>query len=254
MVYFLSDAHLGSLLIKNQRQHEMMVVKWLDLVKEDATSIILLGDIFDFWFEYKTVVPKGFTRLFGKLSELVDNGIEIHFFTGNHDIWAFAYFEEEIGMKVHRKPTVLKLAGKNFFLAHGDGLDQKDYVFKVISKIFHSKFAQKLFALLPPNIGQKFGFNWSKRNREKILHLENKYLGENKESLIVFAKKYAETNDVDYLIFGHRHIPLDLQINGNKRVIILGDFVSIFSYGVFDGNDFRLEFMENIPSDIFYFH
>jgi len=255
MVYFLSDAHLGSRLIKNQRAHEKMIVDWLDRIKEDASSIILLGDIFDFWFEYSTVVPKGFARLLGKLGELVDKGIDIHFFTGNHDIWAFSYFEEEIGLIVHRSPVLIELEGKKFYLAHGDGLDANDHGFKLLRKIFHSKAAHKIFGLIPPRLGQELGYNWSRKNREKILHLENKYLGEHREALVVYAKNYSEAHpNVDFFVFGHRHIPLDLQIKNNKRVVILGDFVSVFSYGVFDGNDFRLEYVDGVPDDTIYFH
>ena len=254
MVYFLSDAHLGSRLIKDQRAHEKKLVDWLDMVKTDAKTIILLGDIFDFWFEYRTVVPKGFTRFFGKLGELIDKGIEIHFFTGNHDIWAFDYFEKEIGMIVHHGPVTMTFGDKKFYLAHGDRLDSRDRGFKLIQKIFHSKTAQGLFRLVPPQLGQNFGYNWSKRNRIKILHMENKYLGEDKEFIVVFAKKYAANNDVDFLVFGHRHILLDLQVKDKKRIVILGDFVSIFSYGVFDGTDFRLEYFENTTNEPFYFH
>ena len=243
MVYFISDAHLGSLLIKDPKQHEKKFVDWLDNVKSDATVIYLLGDIFDFWFEYRTVVPKGFVRLFGKLAELIDSGIEIHFFTGNHDIWAFSYFEMEIGMIVHREPQTVKIGNKTFYLAHGDGLDSKDHGFKFIRTIFHSEFAQKFFRYVPPQLGQGFGYNWSKKNREKILHIDNRYKGEDNEVLVIYAKNYLETHDVDFLIFGHRHVALDLQVRDNKRIVILGDFVDIFSYGVFDCENFRLEFV-----------
>lgn len=243
MIYFVSDVHLGSKLEKDARAHEKKIVDWLDLVKKDATAIYLLGDIFDFWFEYRTVVPKGFTRFFGKLAELVDAGIEMHYFTGNHDIWAFSYFEQEIGLKVHYEPLTVKLGNKTFFLAHGDGLDADERGFKVLRKLFHSQLAAKLFRLIPPQIGQGLGYLWSKKSREKILHLDTSYKGEEKESLVKFAKTYAEKNDVDFLIFGHRHIDLDLQIKDRKRIVILGDFVSIFSYGVFDGENFWLEYL-----------
>lgn len=243
MVYFISDAHLGSLLIENAREHEMRMVKWLDKVKADATSIYLLGDIFDFWFEYKTVVPKGYVRFLGKLAELVDKGIEIHFFTGNHDIWTFGYLEQEVGLIIHRQPEEIKIGSKMFYLAHGDGLYAEEKGFAIIRKIFHSKVAQQLFGLVPPSLGQTFGYKWSKSNRQKIAHLENNYQGEANENLVVFAKKYIENQEnIDFLIFGHRHIALDLEIKPKKRVIILGDFVSIFSYGVFDGEKFWLEF------------
>ena len=245
MIYFLSDAHLGSLLVKDQRAHEKKLVDWLDNVKKDATAIYLLGDMFDFWFEYKTVVPKGFVRFLGKLAELTDSGIEIHFFIGNHDIWTFGYLENEIGLIIHKEPYTVQLGNKRFFMAHGDGLYAEDHGFKFIRTIFHSRTAQKLFRLLPAQLGQEFGYNWSKRNREKILPIENKYLGEEKEKLVVFAKKYVETHDVDFLIFGHRHLALNLQLKNQKRLIILGDFVGIFSYGVFDGENFKLEYVDS---------
>jgi len=241
MIYFISDSHLGSRLVKNPREHEMHFVNWLDKIKQDAEAIYLLGDIFDFWFEYKTVMPKGFVRLLGKLAELVDSGIEIHFFTGNHDIWTFGYLEHEIGLIIHREPISIELSGKKFYLAHGDGLYVEEKGFKIIRGIFHNRTCQRLFSLIPPVIGQNFGYTWSKNNRKKILHINNGYLGEDKENLVVFSKKYVETNDVDFLIFGHRHIELDLQLKNKSRVIILGDFIGIYSYGVFDGKDFRLE-------------
>jgi UDP-2,3-diacylglucosamine hydrolase len=242
MVYFLSDAHLGSRVVKNPRAHEKKLVDWLESVKSDATTIYLLGDIFDFWFEYQTVVPKGFVRFLGKLAELVDAGIEIHFFTGNHDIWTFGYLEKEIGLIVHREPAIVEHGNKRFFLAHGDGLSAEEQGFKLLRKIFHSRTAQKLFRCFPPQLGQEFGYNWAKRNREKILHIENKFEGEENEMLVVYAKKYIEKYDVDFMIFGHRHIILDLLLKNQRRVVILGDFVSIFSYGVFDGEEFRLEY------------
>lgn len=244
MIYFLSDAHLGSLLTKDKRAHEKKLVDWLDNVKNDATAIYLLGDLFDFWFEYKTVVPKGFVRVLGKLAELTDAGIEIHFFIGNHDVWTFGYLEKEVGLIVHKEPYTVQLGNKKFFLAHGDGLSVDDKGFKIIRKIFHSPTAQKLFRFVPAQLGQEFGYKWSKHSREKILHNDNKFKGEQNEFLVVFAKKYVETHDVDFLVFGHRHIALDLQLKDQKRVVILGDFVDIFSYGVFDGENFRLEYLD----------
>ena len=245
MVYFLSDAHLGSRLVKDPRAHEKKLVDWLDKVKVDATSIYLLGDLFDFWFEYKTVVPKGFVRFLGKLAELTDSGIEIHFLIGNHDIWTFGYLEKEVGLIVHKEAFTTQLGNKKFFLAHGDGLHVEEKSFAIIRKVFHSNTAQKLFRLLPAQLGQEFGYGWSKKNRERILHIENKFQGEENENLVVFAKKYVETHDVDFLVFGHRHIALDLQLKDKKRVVILGDFVGIYSYGVFDGENFWLEYVDS---------
>lgn len=244
MIYFVSDAHLGSLLEKDPRSHEMKLVRWLDMVRNDAEIIYLMGDIFDFWYEYKTVVPKGFVRLFGKLAELTDAGIEIHFFIGNHDLWTFDYFEKEIGLIVHYEPLIVQHADQNFFLAHGDGLLRTDKKFNFFRAVFHSKLSQKLFGLVPPRIGQNLGYGWSKVNREKLADEDTSYRGENNEELIVFAKQYDATPKIDYFVFGHRHIDLKLQLKNNSQVIILGDFVSIFSYGVFDGKEFRLEYFE----------
>ncbi len=246
MVYFLSDAHLGSLIVKDKRAHEKKLVDWLDSVKKDATVIYLVGDIFDFWFEYKTVVPKGFVRFLGKVAELIDSGIEIHFFIGNHDIWTFGYLQDEVGLIVHKEPFLVQHGSKKFYIAHGDGISATDHGFKFIRQIFHSNTAQKLFRLLPPQLGQGFGYNWSKNNRLKHMDYDSKYLGEEDEALIIYGKKYAELHpDIDFMIFGHRHIAIDLQIKNRKRVVILGDFVNIFSYGVFDGEEFRLEYPDN---------
>ncbi|MDD4199333.1 MAG: UDP-2,3-diacylglucosamine diphosphatase [Paludibacter sp.] len=244
MIYFVSDAHLGSLLEKDPRSHELKLVRWLDMVKKDAEKIYLLGDIFDFWYEYKTVVPKGFVRLLGKLAEMTDAGIEIHFFIGNHDLWTFNYLEKEIGLKVQYEPVIVEHNGKRFFLAHGDELLTSDKKFNFIRQLFHSKFAQKLFGCVPPRIGQKLGYTWSKFNREKIAHEDNSYQGEDKEELVVFAKNYQSEPHIDYFVFGHRHIDLNLKLRNDAHVIILGDFVNIFSYGVFDGKNFTLEYFE----------
>lgn len=241
MIYFISDAHLGSRIVSNPREHEMRLVNWLDKVKADAEAIFMLGDMFDFWFEYKTVMPRGYVRFLGKLAELTDSGIEIHFFTGNHDIWTFGYLESEIGLKVHRKPQTFELKGKKFYMAHGDGLYVEEKGFGLIRKIFHSSTAQKLFRLLPPQIGQNFGYAWSASNRKNIMHLDNKFQGEDKETLVIFAKKYAEEHEVDFMVFGHRHVELNLELKNKSRVVILGDFIGIFSYGVFDGENFWLE-------------
>ena len=244
MVYFVSDAHLGSLLLEDKIEHERKLVRWLESVRPTSTSIYLLGDIFDFWFEYKTVVPKGYVRLLGKLAEIVDSGIEIHFFTGNHDIWTFGYLEEEVGLIVHRKPETIDINGKRFYMAHGDGLDN-DKGFKFIRKVFHSKFAQLLFGYFPIRWGQKFGYNWSKQNRLKHKAYDGNYQGEHQENLVKYSKAYSEAHpDIDFFVYGHRHVALDLQIKNKSRILILGDFVSLFSYGVFDGENFWLEYVE----------
>lgn len=245
MIYFVSDAHLGSLLHNDPRAQEQKLVRWLDMVRHDATTIYLLGDIFDFWFEYKSVVPKGYVRLLGKLAELTDAGIDIHFLIGNHDLWTFGYLEKEVGLKVHYKPFIAEHFGKKLFLAHGDGLAGGDQAFKLLRSIFHSKMLQQLFMLVPPRIGQWLGYNWSKSNREGILHADNSYKGEVNEPIVQFAKTFLRQNSsVNYLIFGHRHLDLKLQLTKTSELILLGDFVSIFSYGKFDGFTFSLEYFE----------
>jgi UDP-2,3-diacylglucosamine hydrolase len=242
MIYFLSDVHLGSLLIPDQREHEKKVVRLLDEMKQDATIIFLLGDIFDFWFEYSTVVPKGYTRLFGKIAELTDAGIEVHFFIGNHDLWTFGYFEKELGMKVHYHPEVMELMGKQFFLAHGDGLSSGDAGFTLLRQVFHSRFAQRLFAMVHPYIGQNLGFAWSRHNRLSMK--SETFMGEENERLISFAKEYTAKQQIDFLVFGHRHVDLKLLLRNNAELIILGDFIKLFSYGKFDGNVFELLYFE----------
>ncbi|MCL1868347.1 MAG: UDP-2,3-diacylglucosamine diphosphatase [Paludibacter sp.] len=233
-IYFISDAHLGSWLVKNPREHENRLVHWLDSIKANASTIYLLGDIFDFWFEYKTVVPKGFVRFFGKLAELTDSGIDIHFFTGNHDVWAFDYFEQEIGLKTHREPLKVEHFGKIFYMRHGDDSN-------FLHKIFHNRFLQRAFACLPPRLGQNLGYFWAKKNREKLTETHTRYKGEDGEPLIRFAKKYVQTHKVDYLVFGHRHLPLKLQLAAGEQIIILGDFINLFTYGEFDGENFELK-------------
>lgn len=238
--YFLSDAHLGSLVISNRKEQEQKLCRFLDSIRNDASSIYFLGDMFDFWFEYRTVVPKGFTRFLGKVAELSDAGIDIHFFPGNHDMWTFGYLREELGIVVHEKPCEITIQGKKFFLAHGDGLNEKGVGVFLIQRIFRSKICQFLFRLFPPYLGIKFGYGWSRHNRMG----ENtaRYYGEEHEWLVQYAKQYSETHTINYFIFGHRHILLDLLLRDRNHVIILGDWITLFSYAVFDGE--RLELLQ----------
>jgi UDP-2,3-diacylglucosamine hydrolase len=240
-IYFLSDAHLGALAIQDSRLHEKRLVDFLDSIKEDAKEIFLLGDMFDFWYEYKTVVPKGHVRFLGKLAELVDKGIKVHFFIGNHDIWTFGYLEQEVGLIVHREPETFDFDGKKFFLAHGDGLYDKSIGFKFIRWLFHNTTLQVLFTYVPPRLGLSFGHNWSKRNREKDMLCDFGYLGEDKEHLVMFSKEYSSNHPVDYFIFGHRHILLDLQLANKSRMMIIGDWMKHYSYAVWDGKELFLE-------------
>ncbi|MBQ0048832.1 MAG: UDP-2,3-diacylglucosamine diphosphatase [Bacteroidales bacterium] len=243
-IYFLSDAHLGSLAVPHARQQERRLVRFLDEVKDKASAIYLLGDIFDFWFEYKHTVPKGHTRLLGKISELTDLGVEVHFFIGNHDIWCKDYFEKECGMTIHRKPLTLELGDQLFLLGHGDGLGDPSKTFRLLRAFFHNRFCQFCFGALHPRWGMAFGLNWAKRSRQKHERQggDPPYMGEAKEYLVCYARSYLDTHpDVNYFVFGHRHIQLDLRLAPSSRIIILGDWICKFTYGVFDGEHFFLE-------------
>lgn len=242
-IYFLSDAHLGSLAIEHGRMQERRLVRFLDSIKDKASAIYLLGDMFDFWNEYRYVVPKGYTRFLGKLSELTDMGIDVHFFTGNHDLWTYGYLEQECGVMVHHKPLTTELFGKVFFLAHGDGLGDPDKQFKVLKKIFHNGVCQKLFNAIHPRWGMALGLTWAKHSRLKRKDgKEPAYMGENKEYLVRFAKQHLQQHsEIDYFVFGHRHIELDLMLTKKARLMILGDWIWQFTYAVFDGEHMYME-------------
>lgn len=242
-VYFLSDAHLGSLAIRHGRTQERRLVRFLDNIKYKAQAVYLLGDIFDFWHEYKTVVPKGYTRLLGKISELTDMGVEVHYFYGNHDLWQHDYFEKECGMIVHKQEETIELNGQIFFLGHGDGLDTGDRKFKFLRSLFRNALCQKLFASVHPRWGMAFGLEWARRSRLKRKDgQEPPYQGEDREAQIIFAKSYLQSHpDINYFILGHRHIELDLMLTRTCRILILGDWISNFTYAVFDGEHLFLE-------------
>lgn len=242
-VYFLSDAHLGSLAIPHRRMQERRIVNFLDSIKHKAAAVYLLGDMFDFWHEYKTVVPKGYTRFLGKLSELTDLGVEVHFFTGNHDLWVGDYLERECGVTLHRQSSVVEIYGKVFYLAHGDGLGSKDRKFRLLRAVFHNRVCQRLFAAVHPRWGVTFGLEWARRSRLKREDgKEPSYMGEDREELILFAKDYLHTHpDINFFLFGHRHIELDLMLTRQTRLLILGDWISQFSYVIYDGEHLFLE-------------
>ena len=242
-VYFLSDAHLGSLALEHKRTQERRLVRFLDSIKHKAAAIYLMGDMFDFWNEYRFVVPKGFTRFLGKLSELTDMGVEVHFFTGNHDLWPYGYLEQECGVIVHRKPETTEIYGKVFFLAHGDGLGDPDNRFKVLRKLFHNRACQRLLNAIHPRWGMALGLNWAKHSRLKRADgKEPPYMGEDREFLVLFTKEYMKTHqNIDYFIYGHRHIELDITLDRKARVMILGDWIWQFTYAVFDGEHMFME-------------
>lgn len=236
-IYFLSDAHLGSWAIEHRRTHERRLVSFLDKVKKDASAVYMLGDMFDFWYEFKNVVPKGFTRFFGKVAELTDSGIEVHFFTGNHDMWAFGYFEKELGVTMHREPCLVELYGKEVFIAHGDEFSTEKG-FRVLRAMFHNRFLQHMLSMAHPRWSVWIGHKWA--HHSMVKHKQNgetPYLGEEKEDCMRFAKKYLATHpSVDCFIFGHRHIDTDISLGESSRVIFLGDWISKFDYVVLDGN------------------
>ena len=246
-VYFLSDAHLGSLAIPHGRTQERRLVRFLDSIKEKASAVYLLGDMFDFWNEYRYVVPKGYSRFLGKLSELTDNGVEVHFFAGNHDLWTYGYLEEECGVIVHKAPVTTEIYGKVFFLAHGDGLGDPDNKFKILRKLFHDRTCQRLLNFVHPRWGMALGLNWAKHSRLKRADgKEVPFMGEDKEFLVRFARDYKRSHpNIDYFLFGHRHIELDLPIDKSTRMLILGDWIWQFTYAVFDGEHLFLgEYVE----------
>lgn len=232
------------------------MVRWLDEVKKDALAIYILGDLFDFWFEYKTVVPKGFTRLFGKLAEITDSGIPIHFFRGNHDIWAFNYLNEELNIQIHREPLEIELLGKNFFLAHGDGLGQGDKGYKLLKWVFEQKINQWLFRWIHPDWGLAMGLFWSRRSRYANVAREEKEKEEREKDepviqaiedtrLPMFAKDYLKQgHQIDYFVMGHWHIVRNFELQAGSRFVFLGDWISRFSYGVFDGDCFEMKVFE----------
>lgn len=243
-IYFISDAHLGSWATSHRRMQERRLVRFLDDIKDHASAIYLLGDMFDFWYEYKYVVPKGYTRFLGKISELTDRGVEVHFFIGNHDIWVRDYFERECGMTVHREPLTVELEGKLFYLAHGDGLGSRDWKFNTLRSIFHNRTCQWLFSALHPRWAMGFGLSWAKHSRQKRVDgKEIQFMGEDREPQIRFAKEYLLTHpEINYFIFGHRHIEADVNLSETSRLLIIGEWISLFTYAVFDGEHL---FMEN---------
>lgn len=239
--YFLSDLHLGASYLKNPRENERRIVRFLDSIKEDAKTIYLLGDILDYWYEYKTVVPRGYTRFFGKIAELTDRGIEIHWLIGNHDIWIFDYLPSELGVIVHDGTVITEIEGKTFFLSHGDNVGKRDWTFKLIRNIFRNKTCQKLYASIHPRWTIPFAHKWSSHSRKDGDPETTAYQGENNEYLVRFAKSYLKEHSINYFIFGHRHILLDLMLNRESRIVILGDWINYFSYAVLENGELIID-------------
>jgi UDP-2,3-diacylglucosamine hydrolase len=240
-IFFASDFHLGVPTHDASVAREKRIVAWLDSIKDEAHTIYLLGDIFDFWFEYRHAIPKGHIRLQGKLAELRDAGIPIVFFTGNHDMWMFDYFPKELGIPVYRDPLVLEVGSQRLLIGHGDGLGPGDHTYKVLKKFFNSSFCQWLFARIHPNLGIGIANRWSKNSRLSNMKREDGYQGNEKEFLWVYCSEVEQKQHHDYYIFGHRHLPLDLPIGEHSRYINLGEWVNFSTYAVYDGKTVTLK-------------
>ncbi|MEP2668533.1 MAG: UDP-2,3-diacylglucosamine diphosphatase [Cyclobacteriaceae bacterium] len=240
-IYFASDFHLGVPDHAASLEREKRIIRWLDQVKDDAHSIYLLGDIFDFWFEYRQAIPKGFVRLQGKLAELRDSGMPIYFFTGNHDMWMFNYFPQELGIPIYREPIELEIGTQKLMIGHGDGLGPGDTSYKILKKFFNSGLCQWLFARLHPNLGIGIAKIWSRSSRIANMKKEEKFKGEENEYLLTYCRELEKNNHHDFYVFGHRHLPLDLEVGKNSRYINLGEWVNFNTYGVYDGTSIKLE-------------
>jgi len=244
-IYFSSDNHLGAPNKEDSLVREKRFVKWLDSIKENASAIFLLGDLFDFWFEYNKVVPKGFVRVLGKLAELSDLGIPIYFFVRNHDMWMNGYFEKELNIKVFHKPHEFVINNKKFLIGHGDGLGPGDIGFKRMKKLFKSSIAKFLFKWVHPDFGVRIAQYLSTKNKLLSGKEDVIFKGEENEWLAQYCKKILKNENFDFFLFGHRHLPLDIKLSEHSRYINLGDWISYFSYAVFDGTDIELKFQKD---------
>ena len=240
-IYFLSDFHLGAPDYDSSLKREKLIVQFLDEIKYKASEIFLVGDMFDFWYEYRRVVPKGYVRLLGKLAEISDMGIPMHFFVGNHDMWMKDYFLKELNIPVYFEPKEFERNGKKFFIGHGDGLGPGDHGYKRLKKVFRNPACQWLFGVLPPYVGMGLANYMSRRSRAQTGASEEVFLGEDNEWLIIFCNDRLNAKFFDYFIFGHRHLPIDYRLKDNSRYINLGDWIRYFTYAEFDGQDLILK-------------
>ncbi|MCM1020812.1 MAG: UDP-2,3-diacylglucosamine diphosphatase [Muribaculum sp.] len=239
-IYFISDMHLGASYLKPAREYENRVVEFLDSIAADAAELYMLGDVLDYWFEYRTVVPRGYIRFFGSLARLADSGVKIHWFIGNHDIWLFDYLKSEIGIEVIDGWQVKQIAGKKFFLSHGDGVGKLPFAFRTLRAIFRNRICQKLYSAIHPRWTIPFALNWSKSSRDFSAEIPVCSNPE-AEPLIIFARDYLKKSpDINYFVFGHRHVLLDYTLSPGHDVIILGDWIHHFSYAKFDGTKMEI--------------
>ncbi len=240
-IYFASDQHFGAPTIEQSKVREQKFVNWLDTIKADAEAIFLLGDLFDFWFEYKKVVPKGFIRVLGKLAELKDSGIQIYFFVGNHDLWMEDYFETELNIPTYHKPKEFTFNNKLFLIGHGDGLGPGDKGYKRMKKVFTNPFSKWLYRWLHPDIGVALAQYLSVKNKLISGEEDVKFLGEDNEWLVHYCNKKLTEKAYNYFIFGHRHLPMNIQLTENSKYINTGDWISHFTYAIFDGQEMVLK-------------
>ena len=244
-IYFLSDFHLGAPDYTNSLKREKIIVSFLDTIKRHASAIFIVGDMFDFWFEYKHVTPKGYVRLLGKLAEITDHGIPVHFFAGNHDMWMRGYFEKELNIPVYFEPKIFEWNGKKFFIGHGDGLGPGDHRYKLMKSVFRNHISQQMFSLLPPSLGIGLANFFSRHSRKKTGNKDAIFLGEENEWLIIFSRQILAKEHFDYFIFGHRHLPMDLALTDHSHYINLGDWINHFTYAEFNGQETQLKKWSN---------
>ncbi len=247
-IYFLSDFHLGVPDHASSLVREKRVVRFLDEAKADAAGIFIVGDLFDFWYEYKKVVPKGFVRILGKIAELTDSGIPVWFFVGNHDMWMTDYFQKELNVPVYFEPRTFEFNGKKFLVGHGDGLGPGDHGYKFLKRIFRNPVSRFLFGILPPYMGMSIANYSSKSSRAATGDDDARFLGEDREWLIIYAREILQKEHYDYFVFGHRHLPIDFRLSDNSRYINLGDWIRYYSYAVFDGQNMELKYYK--PTDV----
>jgi len=241
-IYFASDFHLGLSSGSPPAEREKKVVAWLDKIAADADQIYLLGDIFDFWWEYKLVVPRGFTRFLGTLSAITDSGIPVHFFTGNHDMWTGDYLSKECGLTIHTGPMTTSFNGRRFHLAHGEGLGTRNAGFKLLLKIFRNKPLRAMYSALHPSLGVGFGHRWSLSSRLGK-GITTGFMGEEKEDLVRYSRGVLEKEKIDYFIYGHRHLAMSLRISEGAEIVLLGDWITSSSFAEWDGNDLILRML-----------
>lgn len=240
-IYFLSDFHLGAPDHERSLTREKILVQFLESIRHTASEIFLVGDMFDFWYEYRQVVPKGFVRLLGKLAELTDAGIPMHFFVGNHDMWMRDYFQKELNIPVYYEPKEFVRNGKTFLVGHGDGLGPGDHGYKRLKKVFRNPVCKWLFGILPPVVGMGIANYMSRSSRAQTGSSEEVFLGPDKEWLIIYCNEILKEKKIDYFVFGHRHLPIDFNLDGNSRYVNLGDWITYFTYASFDGSSVKLQ-------------